>query len=150
LNAQSSPLPGIGIPASHWDGDAAADIFAACGTPVKAVFDGVSTPQDMPLGGNTIVLTAADGTEAYYAHLQPNRVSGQVSAGQTIGYVSDSGNAQGTGCHLHFAVGRINSNGGGTYNVAEWLSGQSSGVMASIEPALILGGIVILALVIFD
>lgn len=113
--AQSFLFPfRVEVPPRHWDGELAADLFAAEGTPVLAVFDGVSRAADFPLGGYTVILTADDGTEAYYAHLFPNRVSGRVTAGQTIGYCDRSGNAAGTPPHVHFAIGTINNAGGGT------------------------------------
>ncbi len=123
MNAQSIVLATqVSVPGSHWDGAAAADIFVPCGTPVLAVFDGICEPIDVPLGGYAAFLTAADGMAAYYAHMLPSRASGLVSAGDVIGYVSDSGNAKGTGCHLHFAVGVIDSNGAGTIQPAAFLS----------------------------
>ena len=117
----------VPVPASHWDGQAAVDLFAAEGTPWTAVFDGVAQPLDVPLGGYALLLTAPDGTVAYYAHGLAERASGQVRAGGVIGYVSDSGNARGTGHHLHFAVGSsIDSNGAGTVAPHLWLAGAAA------------------------
>ncbi len=133
---QSFPLATkVSVPASHWDGLAAVDLFAPCGTPWTAVFDGIAQPIDAPLGGNALLLTAADGTVAYYAHGKPERTSGQVRAGQVIGYVSDSGNAKGTGCHLHFAVGRhgIDDNGAGDLDPAAWLAGAEAKPLGGTE-----------------
>ncbi|RJQ43376.1 MAG: M23 family metallopeptidase [Gaiellales bacterium] len=107
------PFP-VPVPAIHWDGETAADVFAPTGTPVLAVFDGVSMAQDFELGGYTILLTGEDGTQAYYAHLLPDRVTGPVAAGQVIGYCDQSGNAATTPPHVHFAVGVVNDYGGGT------------------------------------
>ena len=119
--AQSFLFPfAVEVPATHWDGEIAADLFAPEGTPVLAVFDGQSRAADFPLGGYTIILTADDGTEAYYAHLFPNRVEGRVRAGQTIGYCDRSGNAENTPPHVHVAVGAINYNGGGTIRPADF------------------------------
>jgi hypothetical protein len=124
--AQSFPLAiRENAPPSHWDGELAADIFAPRGTPWLAVFDGVAVAADYPLGGHTVTLTASDGTQAYYAHGAAARVSGYVHAGDQIGQVDTSGNAAGTQPHLHFAVGVINSQGGGTISPAEWLAGVS-------------------------
>ena len=139
--ARSFPLAvQVPVPSSHWDQESAVDLFAGCGTPALAVFAGNAQAYEVPLGGNVVLITADDGTEAYYAHLAAGgRASGRVSAGQVIGYVSDSGNAAGTGCHLHFAVGQINANGGGTYNVRDWLSGvgpASPGDGASVLPGV--------------
>lgn len=124
-NAKSFPIAiKAPVPSTHHDGELAADIFAPSGTPWLAVFDGTAVPGDYPDGGYTIILTASDGTEAYYAHGLPNRISGNVRAGETIGYVDNSGNAANTASHLHFAVGTINSIGGGTISPAVWLSGD--------------------------
>lgn len=148
MNAQSFPLAiQEEVPSTHWDGDLAADIFAPCGTPWLAVFDGNSMPNDYTLGGHTVMLTADDGTQAYYAHGLPSRIGGRVAAGDVIGYVSDSGNAQGTGCHLHFAVGVINSNGGGSINPADWLSGANTPDHNPVASNPEAGGILLLALV---
>lgn len=136
-NARAFPVAAdVRVPGSHWDGDLAADIFAPCGTPALAVFGGWATPQDFSLGGSTVRLIADDGVEAYYAHLSDQgRASGRVSAGDVIGYVSNSGNANKRGdgqchddeAHIHFAVGRINSNGGGTIRPADFFAGLSGG-----------------------
>jgi len=124
MDAQCFPVAVlVPVPASHWDGDLAADLFAPEGMAWRAVFDGDAEPRDYSLGGYTIMLTAEDGTQAYYAHGFPNRVSGQVRAGQVIGYVDRSGNAATTPPHLHFAVGAINNNGGGTIRPSDWLAG---------------------------
>jgi murein DD-endopeptidase MepM/ murein hydrolase activator NlpD len=127
--AQSAPIAGgAQIPAVHWDGLPAVDIFAPEGTPWLAVFDGVAQPIDVRDGGNALLLTAADGTTAYYAHGLPDRASGPVKAGQVIGHVSDSGNAKGTGPHLHFAVGHnIDDQGAGDVAPADWLAGATAG-----------------------
>jgi hypothetical protein len=106
------------VPRSHWDGSLAVDLFCASGTPVLAVFDGSARAADFPLGGHTVLLTADDGTEAYYAHLLAPGKSGRVQAGQVIGNADNSGNAEGTATHLHFALGSIDNNGAGT--IAPW------------------------------
>jgi hypothetical protein len=98
-------------PGGH-EGD---DIFASYGTPVVAVQDGVITGVGTtPIGGNNIHLTTRRGDYFYYAHLSrfaTGLVQGQqVVAGQTIGYVGDTGDAKGTPPHLHFEI----HPGGGT------------------------------------
>lgn len=139
----------VPVPETHWDGELAADMFAPDWTPWLAVFDGVSHPRDYTLGGYTVLLVADDGTEAYYAHGFPSRVSGRVQAGQVIGYVDRSGNAAQTPPHLHFAVGIINANGGGTISPAEWLDGvlpPDNGEPIVESPGLgllILGGLMV-------
>lgn len=86
------------------------DLFASRGTPVIAAFDGVISKlgQNTAIGGNSVHLTAPDGTYLYYAHLDgfgPGIREGTlVDAGDVLGYVGDSGNARGTPPHLHFEV----------------------------------------------
>jgi len=134
--AQSFLFPfQVEIPPAHWDGELAADLFAPEGTEVLAVFDGHSQPADFPLGGYTVMLTASDGTVAYYAHLFPNRVAGAVAAGAVVGYCDRSGNAASTPAHVHFAVGEINENGGGTIPIPDFFSGKEEPPVIIPEPA---------------
>ena len=93
------------MPNGH-EGD---DIFASYGTPVVAVQDGVITGvSTTTIGGNNIHLTTSRGDYFYYAHLSrfaTGLMQGQqVVAGQTIGYVGDTGDAKGTPPHLHFEI----------------------------------------------
>lgn len=90
-------------------GHQGADIFASYGTPVAAVQDGtVSGVSTTLIGGNNIHLTTSRGDYFYYAHLSrfaTGLAQGQhVVAGQTIGYVGDTGDAKGTPPHLHFEI----------------------------------------------
>ena len=89
------------------------DLFAEEGAPLVAVDDGLLRSGTDPLGGNIANLYASDGTRYYYAHLlafaDQNGSPGpfappprQVRAGDTIGFVGRTGNAQGTQPHLHF------------------------------------------------
>lgn len=82
------------------------DIFAPRNTPVKAAADGViSRVGNSPRGGRHIWQRSGS-RRLYYAHLEDFAVRrGQrVKAGQTIGYVGNSGNASTTAPHLHFGV----------------------------------------------
>lgn len=81
------------------------DIFAAHGSPVLAVADGRVRFEVEPKGGNVAYLTEPNGNRYYYAHL--DRFEGQglprlVRAGDVIGYVGTTGNAQGREPHVHF------------------------------------------------
>lgn len=102
------------------------DLMSAKMTPVVAVADGYikmvnwsSNPNDMnPDRCCTIALKHDDGWESWYIHLNndtPGTDDGtqwgiaegivpgvRVVAGQLIGWVGDSGNAEGTAPHLHY------------------------------------------------
>jgi len=81
------------------------DIFAPYGTPIRAPFDGNAVEGSNGLGGLSVHVYASNGTGdfVYNAHLSQHAgVSGTVSAGDLIGYVGDSGNAEGTPPHDHF------------------------------------------------
>jgi murein DD-endopeptidase MepM/ murein hydrolase activator NlpD len=85
------------------------DIFASYGTPVVAVQDGTITGMSTTtIGGNNIHLTTSRGDYFYYAHLSRFAtglvVGAHVVAGQTIGYVGNTGDAKGTPPHLHFEI----------------------------------------------
>jgi murein DD-endopeptidase MepM/ murein hydrolase activator NlpD len=88
------------------------DIFADFGTPIRAPDDGViSGMGDVasdPLGGTNVYLRGSDGTEYYFAHLlgrpQGEYVGQHVKTGTVIGFVGNSGDAQGGTPHLHFEI----------------------------------------------
>ena len=83
------------------------DIFAPRGTPVIAAAAGVvRSIRGNRLGGNVVWLRDELGRTHYYAHLdsQAVRRGQRVSAGDTLGFVGNSGNARNTPPHLHFAL----------------------------------------------
>jgi murein DD-endopeptidase MepM/ murein hydrolase activator NlpD len=83
------------------------DIFVQRLTPVLAVAAGRAMPRKDDLGGNTVWLNAP-GISYYYAHLDRVAVRDQqrVKAGDVLGYVGNTGNANGMPSHLHFGVYR--------------------------------------------
>jgi murein DD-endopeptidase MepM/ murein hydrolase activator NlpD len=94
------------VPGGWHHGD---DIFAALGTPLLAVANGtVFSVGWNKIGGWRLWLRDDQGNEFYYAHLSaysPFAVNGAiVQAGDVLGFVGDSGDAQGTPYHLHFEV----------------------------------------------
>jgi murein DD-endopeptidase MepM/ murein hydrolase activator NlpD len=85
------------------------DIFAALGTPLLAVAHGtVFSVGWNDLGGWRLWLRDDNGNEFYYAHLSaytPLAVNGAiVAAGDVLGFVGNTGDAEGTPYHLHFEV----------------------------------------------
>lgn len=83
------------------------DFVATCGTPVVAVTAGIaeiSSAETAWAGLNHVKITAADGTQTWYAHMSGVTIAtGQTArAGQQVGYVGTEGNS--TGCHLHLEV----------------------------------------------
>lgn len=94
-------------------GHPAADIFAPSGSPVYAPVDGTLDSYNVSQGGNAATMTGADGRSYYFAHGKVPFASGPVKRGQIIGQVGNSGNAQFTASHLHFA---ISSSGPGIFD----------------------------------
>ncbi len=84
------------------------DIFAARGTPIRAMEAGVVSFTDGGLGGKGAYLNAVGGTSYYMAHLNgyPRDVSSgsRVNQGDVIGFVGSTGNAEGGSPHLHFEI----------------------------------------------
>lgn len=84
------------------------DIFAAEGTPVRAPADGVLRQANEAVGGLSAYVTTPDGTFLYMAHLSafaPDQTTGQtVHAGDVVGFVGATGDAQGGPPHCHFEV----------------------------------------------
>jgi murein DD-endopeptidase MepM/ murein hydrolase activator NlpD len=81
------------------------DIFAPAGSLIRAVDDGRVRAGSESLGGNVVYLTTP-GVTYFYAHLQDyvGAYPRAVRAGDVIGRVGTSGNAQGTSPHVHFEV----------------------------------------------
>ncbi|MHB1194773.1 MAG: peptidoglycan DD-metalloendopeptidase family protein [Longimicrobiales bacterium] len=86
------------------------DIFAPRGTPVLAAAAGVvSRVQFTNLGGKVVWLRdPARNANLYFAHLdsQAVRTGEEISVGDTLGFVGNTGNARTTPAHLHFGMYR--------------------------------------------
>jgi murein DD-endopeptidase MepM/ murein hydrolase activator NlpD len=85
------------------------DIFAPLGAPLLAVASGtVFSVGWNKVGGNRLWLRDGQGNLFYYAHLSafsPLAVNGsKVNAGDVVGFVGNTGDAEGTPFHLHFEV----------------------------------------------
>jgi murein DD-endopeptidase MepM/ murein hydrolase activator NlpD len=86
-----------------------ADIFAPLGAPVLAVADGTLFSVGWnDIGGYRVWLRDREGNEFYYAHLSAFSTlaldGAQVKAGDVIGFVGSTGDAEGTPFHLHFEI----------------------------------------------
>ena len=93
------------------------DIFAPRGTPVRSATLGiVAAIRDGGLGGKQVWVLGPARERHYYAHLDdwaPGLGVGDVvRPGALLGFVGDSGNAQGTPPHLHYGI----YGGAGAYN----------------------------------
>jgi murein DD-endopeptidase MepM/ murein hydrolase activator NlpD len=85
------------------------DIFAALGAPILAVADGTLFSIGWnDIGGYRLWLQDGEGNEFYYAHLSAFSTlaveGAQVRAGDVIGFVGSTGDAEGTPYHLHFEI----------------------------------------------
>ncbi|MGQ0680147.1 MAG: M23 family metallopeptidase [Actinomycetota bacterium] len=85
------------------------DIFAAFGTPIVTSESGrVIAKGTAGAGGISVWVGADTGTAYYYAHLQSwvkgLAVGQRVEKGAVIGFVGDTGNAEGGSPHLHFEI----------------------------------------------
>jgi murein DD-endopeptidase MepM/ murein hydrolase activator NlpD len=85
------------------------DIFAPLGAPLLSVASGtVFSVGWNRVGGNRLWLRDGQGNLFYYAHLSafsPLAVNGsKVNAGDVVGFVGNTGDAQGTPFHLHFEI----------------------------------------------
>lgn len=113
-----------GAPRSGGRRHAGTDIMAPRGTPILAVADGVVADFGKArLSGYYIRLDHGGGWRTSYMHLNNDTlgtddgaggiwtavhplltIGSEVTAGQVIGYVGDSGNAEGTQPHTHFEI----------------------------------------------
>lgn len=86
------------------------DVTAACGTRLVAVRNGrvLRRGFDPALYGNFLLIHGQGEKRSYfYAHLSRPasvRPGEGVWEGEPVGLVGETGNAAGTGCHLHFEI----------------------------------------------
>jgi murein DD-endopeptidase MepM/ murein hydrolase activator NlpD len=92
---------GFGAPrfAGGYHPHAGNDIIAPQGTPIRATFDGYAQAGSNTLGGYSVNVYGDLGY-TYNAHLMQPGVTGQVSAGQVVGYVGATGDTSTP--HDHF------------------------------------------------
>jgi murein DD-endopeptidase MepM/ murein hydrolase activator NlpD len=85
------------------------DIFGQLGQPLLAVTDGtVFSVGWNKIGGNRLWILDSQGNQFYYAHLSAFSTAAtngaHVKAGQVVGFMGDTGDAEGTPYHLHFEI----------------------------------------------
>ena len=85
------------------------DIFGSLGQPLVACTDGIVFSVGWnKIGGNRLWIVDSQGNQFYYAHLSAfatTAVNGaRVKAGQVVGFMGNTGDAEGTPYHLHFEV----------------------------------------------
>lgn len=120
---------------------AGTDVFAPVGTPLIAIASGKVRHAIETKGGKAVYLIDRDGTQYYYAHL--DRFEGErlgpgqwrnVSAGDVIGYVGTSGNAEGKSPHLHFEVRPFGGVKADPFDFLQALSQQRGGWVSTPKP----------------
>lgn len=113
------------------------DIFADYGTPVVAVADGrIYRVGTLPVSGNRLWLRDKKGYRYFYAHMAGFAAvafnGADVKAGEVIGFIGSTGDAEQTPSHVHFEVHMPN---GAVVNptpyVQKW---QTSGVKYTKDP----------------
>jgi len=101
----------------HGEDMGGSDLMSPRGTPVVAMHSGLVDRVGFGnISGNFVSMTGDDGLDYWYAHgNEPPSVSkGQnIAAGTFLFPVGDSGNAQGTGTHLHLGIGHGINDGAG-------------------------------------
>ena len=80
------------------------DLFASRGTPVLAPVAGTVKHKTGSIGGHQFTLTGIDGITYIGSHMNEFGKSGNVAAGDVVGYVGNTGNASGSSPHLHFGM----------------------------------------------
>lgn len=92
-------------PRPHWH--KGTDIFAPAGTVVRAPTAGKLELKRGGAGGLAAFLKSSDGNEFYFAHFAAFGsfpTGANVNAGDVIGYVGTTGNAEGDSPHTHFEI----------------------------------------------
>src|SRR5438270_965377 len=109
------------------------DIFADGGLPIRATFDGTVRFSEEPVGGKDVYLDMPNGTYfscAHAADYAPGTSSGQsVKQGTVIGFVGNTGDAQGGATHCHF---EMHPNGGAAVDPKSTLDGWINEDLANI------------------
>lgn len=137
------PVEGVGVRALRdtWDGARSEgrkhegiDIFAKRGTNVLSTTEGIVTEVGTNRLGGQVVWVMGPGRQYhYYAHLDSyaDVTAGMhIKAGQVLGYVGNTGNAENTPPHLHYGVYEV----GGAINPYALLRPRAATVTAKRAP----------------
>lgn len=105
----SSYVDTFGAPRADVSYHHGVDVFGALGQPLVAVADGIVFSVGWnKVGGNRLWIVDRAGNQFYYAHLSAfstAAVNGaRVKAGQVVGFIGNTGDAEGTPYHVHFEV----------------------------------------------
>ncbi len=106
---QSSYIDTFGAPRSDVTYHHGDDIFGQLGQPILACANGIVFSVGWnKLGGNRLWIVDSQGNQFYYAHLSAFSIAAvngaHVKAGQVVGFMGNTGDAEGTPTHLHFEV----------------------------------------------
>ena len=80
------------------------DLFTKRGSPVYAPVSGTVEFKTGAIGGKQFNLFGDDGVEYIGSHMSDFGKSGEVNAGDILGFVGNTGNANGSSPHLHFGM----------------------------------------------
>jgi murein DD-endopeptidase MepM/ murein hydrolase activator NlpD len=111
------------------------DIFAAKGTPILSATNGfIYKIGENNLGGQTVSVIGSGGRIYYYAHLDSYAkgiaVGDRVSKRTVLGFVGNTGNAQGTPPHLHFGIYTLT----GAINPLPLLTDRIAPTVTTVKP----------------
>jgi peptidoglycan LD-endopeptidase LytH len=114
INGPMSFVDSWGAPRGGGRSHQGVDLMAPRGTPNVAVVAGSITMKSGGLSGNAVNLAGDDGNTYNYYHLDSYEGGPrQVSQGEVVGYVGNTGDASGGATHTHF---EIHPGGGGAVN----------------------------------
>lgn len=95
----------FGAPRASGNRHQGVDLMSPRGTPVVIPVSGNVVTKSGGIGGLQFHLQGDDGNFYYGAHMDSfSGAQGHLPAGTVVGYVGDTGDAKGTGTHLHFEI----------------------------------------------
>ena len=135
---------GAGCPRSHEGNDLMGDKMTPLVAAADGVIDWIRVDDGTVISGNAVSIRDAEGWRYVYVHLNNDTpgtddgrnppehrfapgivVGATVRAGQLVGWLGDSGNAEDSGAHLHFEI-RMPDGRGGTTAISPFTSLRSA------------------------